>query len=257
MPNSDDVTLSGTGLVDSGVINVKDLGPQIAWRTVFVAEYLGPLIIHPAVYYLRDYIYKSPSVFSSRLPEPSALQTLSLVLCMAHFLKRELETLFVHRFSAATMPATYIIRNSGYYWVLAGANMAYWIYAPTSTAAEHTDLNFASDPTLTAGVALFVIGEAINLYTHVVLANLRPVGTTIRAIPKGFSFDWVTCPNYFWEAVAWVGIALVTKSWSTVLFVAVALFMMGSWAGKKEKRYRKEFGAEYKKKRSVMIPGII
>jgi len=255
--NSDDDTLSGSGLTDAATIVVKDLGPQIAWRTVFIAEYLGPLLIHPAIYYARDYIYPTPSLSPSPLLPPSQLQQLSMALCLIHFLKRELETVFVHKFSAATMPATYILRNSGYYWALAGANMAYWIYSPNSKAQEVDELDLVSDPTLAVGLALFVVGELVNLYTHVVLANLRPAGTTVRAIPKGFSFDWVTCPNYMWEAVAWFGIALVTKSLSTWLFVSVALFMMGSWGKKKEKRYRKEFGDKYKKKRFAMLPGII
>jgi very-long-chain enoyl-CoA reductase len=31
---------------------------------------------------------------------------------------------------------------------------------------------------------------------------------------------------------------------------------MASWAAKKERRYRKEFGDKYKRKRFVIIPGI-
>jgi len=60
-----------------------------------------------------------------------------------------------------------------------------------------------------------------------------------------------------YEIMAWVGISLVTRSWATVLFVAIAGAQMGVWAKKKERRYRKEFGAEYRKKKFAMIPGII
>lgn len=85
---------------------------------------------------------------------------------------------------------------------------------------------------------------------------MRPAGTTARGIPKGFGFGIVTCPNYMFEAIAWVGISLVTRSWATALFVAVAGAQMGVWAKKKERRYRKEFGAAYKKKKFAMIPGV-
>ena len=88
------------------------------------------------------------------------------------------------------------------------------------------------------------------------LRNLRSSGGAERGIPKGLGFDIVTCPNYMFEAMAWVGIAMVSWSFSTVFFAVVAVGQMGVWAGKKEERYRRDFGGKYKAKRSVMLPGI-
>jgi very-long-chain enoyl-CoA reductase len=42
-----------------------------------------------------------------------------------------------------------------------------------------------------------------------------------------------------------------------VFFIAVAAGQMAPWAKKKERNYRKEFGDKYKRKRYVMIPGLI
>ena len=42
----DNKALSTYELKEGDSIVVKDLGPQISWRTVFCIEYLGPLIIH-------------------------------------------------------------------------------------------------------------------------------------------------------------------------------------------------------------------
>ena len=210
----------------------------MAWRTVFILEYLGPLLIHPLAYF---------TLTSS----PSYLQSLSLALLTIHFLKRELETLFVHRFSAATMPASNLLKNSAHYWILAGANIAFFTYRPSSPAAGE------SNPYITyPAVALFAIAELANLSTHLTLRGLRSSGGTERNIPKGLGFSWVTCPNYGFETLAWIGIAMVTWSWSTVFFAVVAIGQMGVWAKKKEQRYRKEFGGEYKKKRYGMLPGI-
>jgi hypothetical protein len=40
----DDVTLHDAGLDEEETeISVKDLGPQISWRTVFLVEYVRPL----------------------------------------------------------------------------------------------------------------------------------------------------------------------------------------------------------------------
>lgn len=239
VPNSTDVSISQTGLRDQSTVYVKDLGPQIAWRTVFLVEYLGPMIIHPALFALLP---SSP---------PSTAQTLSCALITLHFVKRELETLFLHRFSAATMPARNIYKNSAHYWLLAGANIAYWIYKSNSPTAHH------QNPVIIyGGVLLFILGEAGNLSTHITLRNLRSAGGKERGIPDGLGFSIVTCPNYMFETIAWIGISLVTWSLSTLVFVLIAVGQMGVWASGKEKKYRREFGDRYKKKRSVMIPGI-
>ena len=129
--------------------------------------------------------------------------------------------------------------------------MAYWIYLPSAAAAS------ASNPAITyPGLAMFVIGELGNLSSHLTLRNLRSAGGAERGIPQGLGFGLVTCPNYMFEVLAWAGIALVSWSWSTVLFAVVAAVQMGLWAKKKEARYRKDFGGKYQKKQFSMLPGI-
>ncbi len=159
--------------------------------------------------------------------------------------------MFVHRFSNATMPAFNIFKNSAHYWLLSGFLIAYFTYSPTSITAS------ASSPLLTyTGLALYVIGELGNLNTHLVLRSLRSEGGTERGVPKGIGFDWVTCPNYMFESLAWLGILMINKSWSTGIFVMAAVGQMALWARKKENRYRKELGPKYKKKRFAMVPGV-
>lgn len=38
---ADDDTLAKIGFRNGGELNVKDLGPQVSWRTVFLVEYVG------------------------------------------------------------------------------------------------------------------------------------------------------------------------------------------------------------------------
>ena len=68
--------------------------------------------------------------------------------------------------------------------------------------------------------------------------------------------NWVTCPNYLYEIMAWFGVLVIYPSWATVLFIVVAVVQMRLWAYKKEMRYRREFGDKYKSKRYFMLPGI-
>jgi very-long-chain enoyl-CoA reductase len=213
---------------------------------VFIVEYLGPILIHPLIYLLRPYLYSNGST------PPSTLQTLSLAMIVIHFLKREYETLFVHRFSNATMPLFNIFKNSAHYWLLGGLLIAVHTYWPGSaTAVPSNDLI-----TLPA-LALFVLSEAANLETHACLRKLRSAGGSERGIPTGLGFNLVTCPNYMFETLAWLSIAMVNRSWTTLVFLVVADAQMAVWARKKENRLRREFGDKYKKKRYVMIPGLV
>ncbi|KAI1506640.1 3-oxo-5-alpha-steroid 4-dehydrogenase-domain-containing protein [Biscogniauxia marginata] len=247
-----------------GEILVKDLGPQISWRLVYVAEYLGPLIFHPLFLGLRNHIY--PAVYpylQGYVPAPvlpagelSATQKAAFAMIVAHFAKREFETVFVHKFSANTMPAAYILRNSFFYWVFAGLLGAAEIYAPFSPAALVDDGSGFS-PLSKLGLALFVLGEVCNFNVHWYLSTLRKPGETARKIPTGLGFNLVTCPNYMFEIIAWIGVILVTRSPSLGLFITIGSYFMYTWGWGKEKAYRKQFGDKYKKKRFVILPGLL
>lgn len=255
LPNDESTTLYEAGLDDKSTIFVKDLGPQIAWRTVFIIEYLGPLLIHPLLYFGRSIIYQTPPGHLT-FPKTTNLQTLSLLFICLHFLKREYETIFVHRFSSATMPQRNIYKNSAHYWLLAGLNIALCTY----TSSDACPTNQPSPTWFVAiAVALFVVGELGNFSAHLTLRDLRKQGTTERGVPTTgvFAFVPVTCPNYFFETLAWLGIWMTNKSWSTGLFAVVAVGQMAIWARKKEKRYRSEFGDRYQRKRFAMLPGIV
>ena len=231
--------------------SVPQPGPQLGWRTVYVIEYLGPLLIHPLLYLLRPYIYANPDP-DALFPPPALLQTLTLACVTLHFLKRELETVFVHTFTQATMPARNLLKNSAHYWGLAGLLVAYFVYAPNAPAARPDAVPWLTYP----GLALFVAGELGNAYAHLVFAGLRKRDGEERGIPRGIAFGWVTSPNYMFEALAWAGLCAVSMSWATALFSAVAVYQMAVWAKVRERRNQQSFGDRYKRKRYVMFPGI-
>ena len=49
--------LSQIGVKEGGKIYVKDLGPQISWRTVFLAEYAGPIFVYALFAMRLHFIY--------------------------------------------------------------------------------------------------------------------------------------------------------------------------------------------------------
>ena len=197
---------------------LKDLGPQISWKGVFLIEYAGPIAIALGVFAYRS--------------TDHATQLIPLLCFIAHFIKRELETLLVHRFSNDTMPIANVFKNSGYYWGFALA-ICWYLLHPLYTAPSPT--------TRAIGLAIFGVGELINLYTHIKLASLRPAGTRIRQIPRGFLFDSIVCPNYTFEIISWVGFSVATGLFWSWAFAGLSTLILMNWSIAKKKRYQREF----------------
>uniref|UniRef100_A0A8C3DST7 3-oxo-5-alpha-steroid 4-dehydrogenase C-terminal domain-containing protein n=1 Tax=Corvus moneduloides TaxID=1196302 RepID=A0A8C3DST7_CORMO len=91
----------------------KDLGPQIGWTTVFLIEYTGPLFIYFLFYFRMTFVYGLDERFTS---SPHPVVNLACICHSFHYIKRLIETVFVHRFSRGTMPLRNIVKNCLYYW---------------------------------------------------------------------------------------------------------------------------------------------
>lgn len=57
----DSDTLNSLNLRDGCKLYVKDLGPQIGWSTVFLAEYAGPLFVYLIFYNRPSILYGDTS----------------------------------------------------------------------------------------------------------------------------------------------------------------------------------------------------
>ncbi|KAK5664832.1 Very-long-chain enoyl-CoA reductase [Batrachochytrium dendrobatidis] len=234
----------------------KDLGPQIDWRTVFLIEYLGPLLIHTTLYMGQSIFYAAPAQEEiSVTPRRTTVQMISFMMIILHYFKRELETVHLHRFSNDTMPLGNLPKNCFHYWVIGGIMIAYPLYQP---GYEHGYFKGLTEPMFLGPLLLiWLFAEVSNLMTHITLRNLRPVGTRVRNIPMGYGFNHVTCPNYFFEILGWIVLSLITGSLAVWFFTIVGAVQMYFWAVKKHKRYIKEFGDKYPRRRKILIPYII
>jgi len=135
---ADDVTLKDAGVEEGGELSVKDLGPQVSWKTVFLVEYVSVLsipgslvtdtslgwpVVHPPSDLLLPQVilwWPCTTQYASTvcvIMTPAFGTTCSTAISyvfafvILHFAKRELETLFVHRFSHATMPIMNIFKK--------------------------------------------------------------------------------------------------------------------------------------------------
>ncbi|XP_041573738.2 very-long-chain enoyl-CoA reductase isoform X3 [Taeniopygia guttata] len=173
----------------------KDLGPQIRWTTVFLIEYTGPLFIYFVFYFRMTFVYGLDERFTS---SPHPVVNLACICHSFHYIKRLIETVFVHRFSRGTMPLRNIVKNCLYYWGFA-AWLAYYINHPLYTPPSYgkKQINFA--------VIMFLLCEAGNFSIHVALSDLWRNGSKTCKIPYPTKnpFTWlfffVSCPNYTYE----------------------------------------------------------
>lgn len=177
-------------------------------------------------------------------------------MIIGHFLKRELESLFVHRFSNATMPLKNLFVNCAYYWLLNGAFIGYFLFHPKYTDPKWSPL------TLAALISTFIGAEGLNFICHMILRNLRPAGTKSRGIPRGYGFNIVSCANYFWEVIAWASFAGLSKCVPAYIFLAATVYILSQWSLARHRRYIKEFDGKegkplYPRNRKALIPFLI
>ncbi|CAG0881876.1 unnamed protein product [Darwinula stevensoni] len=123
-------TLEELGILSGTKLFLKDLGPQVGYRTVFLAEYAGPLFIYLIFYMRPSLIYNAE--LAAKFPVTTTMNIAAGCWC-GHYLKRLWESVFVHRFSHATMPIKNLFRNCSYYWGFA-AYVAYYVNHPLFTS---------------------------------------------------------------------------------------------------------------------------
>ncbi|EDV22266.1 uncharacterized protein TRIADDRAFT_29423, partial [Trichoplax adhaerens] len=228
----------------------KDLGPQIGWKTVFLIEYAGPFFLYP-IFYLRPGLIYGEGAASK--PYDLAVQ-LALIGWTIHYGKRLLETLFIHRFSHATMPIGNLAKNCSYYWGFA-AFIAYFVNHPLYTSPKY------GTNQIYGAFAGFLLMEYGNLVIHCLLRDLRPPGTKERKIPYSNSNpmsilqNFVSCPNYTYEVGTWFFFSVMTQCLAVVIFMFLGLYQMTVWAIGKHRNYKREF-KNYPRRKAI-LPFII
>lgn len=236
------------GLTADTVVELKNVGAQVPYRWLFLAEYFGPIPIM-LWFATRPALVYGDAAAGSALSSVAQWAVWAWVL---HYVKRELETLFVHKFSKPSVPVFGFVRNCVYYWGFA-ALVAYFVCSPSFTG-----LNPETAQMLFIGMA---VAEAMNGYVHLWFAMQRKADKDdARPIPAGFPF-FVSCPNYTFEILSWVLFSIACGShWSAWAFTVVGAGQMVQWAMEKHAGYKqqdKAAGTTVAKGRSAIFPFII
>ncbi|KAJ4458616.1 putative very-long-chain enoyl-CoA reductase [Paratrimastix pyriformis] len=229
------------GLRSGSRVAVKDLGPQMDYRAVFLAEYAGPLAIVPIVALVRPWVY-GPALTAAH---PLVLAQIVGLLCwVLHYTKRLLESVFLHSFSHSTMPLFNLAKNCTYYWG-AAVMVGYFLMHPLYTAPRPGASPWA---------------RPCGCHQHLASLRRRPIpglsateAAHAHPVPTMGLFRWVVCPNYTAEILGWAAFNLMTSTLAGMLFMVAGAAQMYQWAQGKRRRYLDEHPA-YPRHRPCIFP---
>ena len=171
------------------------------------------------------------------------------ILLILHFVKRLYESLFVH---ISTSKSNVVVAiQIGIFYAMGNMVMLYYQLLK-GNASDYAECN----QSFIIGVILFVLGQYGNYYHHYLLRmnRLNNAGDkkSNYVIPSGGFFAYTWCPHYFFEIIAWFGVAVVSKH--LMLFLHT-LTMTGYLIGRSKKTkewYSKQFGAKCPDRKAII-----
>lgn len=103
------------------------------------------------------------------------------------------------------------------------------------------------------GLLLFIFGFVVNQYSDTLLIRLRKPGEIGYKIPRGFLFEFISCPNLFGEFVQWFGFACMAWNFPASTFLIWTVANLFPRALKHHDWYQFYF-SKYPKNRKAIIP---
>jgi hypothetical protein len=156
---------------------------------------------------------------------PNSIYHLVLLFAFVfHFGKRCLEVLFLHKFSGkiGTVGVVFITFAYSNIGLLLGTIQNKVTSLEAGQNAPLLVLGF--------GFIVFLIGEGYNFYHHLLLSRLRKNSDDKEyKIPEGGLFPYLVCPHYFFELLAWVGLAIMSMYLDVYMIVFI---MIGYLSGR-------------------------
>ncbi|KAM6150754.1 trans-2,3-enoyl-CoA reductase-like [Erethizon dorsatum] len=228
-----------------------DLGRQVSWTTVFLAEYTGPLLIY-LLFYLRISNIYDMEESARRLRHP--VVHLACFCHCIHYIRYILETLFVHKVSTGHTPLKNLVKSCALYWGFTSW-IAYYINHP-----HYTPPSFGNRQIAVSAIN-FLICEAGNHFINVILAHPNHTGNNACFPSPNYNpFTWmfflVSCPNYTYEIGSWISFTVMTQTLPVGIFTLLMSIQMSLWAKRKHKFYLKKFSSCMHRK-SAIIPLVL
>lgn len=181
-------------------------------------------------------------------PENQSMFSYTLVAAfMFHYINRTFIFPFRLRTKGKKMPVL-IVASAIFFNLINGCSLGYYFaHFGIYDNSYFLHWNFI------VGAALFVIGVFINWKSDHILIHLRKPGETGYVIPKGFLFDYISCPNLFGELIEWTGFALMCWNLPAVSFLVWSCANLIPRALSHHKWYQQKF-ENYPPQRKAVFP---
>ncbi len=111
-------------------------------------------------------------------------------------------------------------------------------------------------PAFIGGVILYATGYVMTKRSDAILRDLRGPGEDGYKIPRGFLYQYVSCPNYLGEIIQWGGWALLTWSTAGLVFLIWTMANLVPRAIAHHKWYGTTF-PDYPAQRKALVPFLI
>ena len=168
-----------------------------------------------------------------------------------HYLNRSLIYPLRTRTTGKQIPAA-IVLSAVFFNVVNGWSNGYFLGTLTKPLPGEwfQSLNFR------LGLALFLLGAVINLWSDEQLLRLRAPGENVYKIPAGGLFRYLSCPNHFGEIIEWFGFALMAWNLPALGFAIWTAANLIPRAISHHRWYRQHF-PEYPTERKAVIPFVL
>jgi len=140
----------------------------------------------------------------------------------------------------------------------------YWVFTWLISSSILVE-SFAppSPQYLLIGGTIWLLGEVGNCKCHLMLKGFRGASgassSNLKArypMPKGFLFDFVSCPHYMCEILSWFGFCLMTQTLPALSFFTIGAGIMITWAKERHNNYLKNY-PNYPTSRKMIFPFLL
>ena len=182
--------------------------------------------------------------------DQSSFASMLSILWLLHYFNRTFIFPFRIRTKGKQMPLIIVASAIFFNLINAGLNGYFLAHFENYTLNSFTKWNFF------LGIILFLAGFIINQISDHKLIHLRKPNETGYKIPKGFLFNYISCPNLFGELLQWSGFAIMAWNLPALTFLVWTCANLLPRATKHHQWYKSRF-PDYPKKRKAIFPGLL